>query len=167
MAPTRPAKTTPMDRTSGWTTPLAMADATWVLRIRKAMKLKAAAQTTASRGVRTRVATTVAIELAASWKPLVKSKARAMPMTATSARSFICSGPELNPGWSGARAEGGAVVQAAVSVGAAPDDHGVAGPDRGVEGAAPERAGGERLPGVGGRGVGARGGGRRPPPGPR
>jgi hypothetical protein len=33
--------------------------------------LKKAAQMTAIRGVRTRVETTVAIELAASWKPLV------------------------------------------------------------------------------------------------
>ena len=82
IAPISPAKTTPMERTSWSTTPLAMVLATAVLKIRKAMKLKTAAQTTASRGVRTRVATTVAIELAASWKPFVKSKASAMPMTA-------------------------------------------------------------------------------------
>src|SRR5579885_312005 len=41
------------------------------------MKLKKAAQTTATRGLRTRVDTTVAMELAASWKPFMKSKARA------------------------------------------------------------------------------------------
>src|SRR2546430_956975 len=50
-----------MERTSWSTTPLAMVLATAVLKIRKAMKLKTAAQTTASRGVRTRVATTVAV----------------------------------------------------------------------------------------------------------
>jgi len=36
-----------------------------------AMKLKNAAQITALPGVRTRVETTVAMELAASWKPLM------------------------------------------------------------------------------------------------
>src|SRR5512145_2674856 len=41
------------------------------------MKLKKAAQATAFIGERTRVDTTVAIELAASWNPLMKSKARA------------------------------------------------------------------------------------------
>ena len=44
------------------------------------MKLKNAAQTTATPGVRTRVETTVAIELALSWKPLMKSKISATPM---------------------------------------------------------------------------------------
>ena len=47
------------------------------------MKLKKAAQTTAYCGRSTRVATTVAIELAASWKPFVKSNASAKMMTAT------------------------------------------------------------------------------------
>jgi hypothetical protein len=49
---------------------LATVLATCDLKIRKARKLKAAAQTTATRGVSTRVETTVAMELAASWKPL-------------------------------------------------------------------------------------------------
>src|SRR5205807_6908907 len=48
--------------------------ATRVPNIAKATKLKTAAQITAYRGDSTRVETTVAIELAASWKPLVKSK---------------------------------------------------------------------------------------------
>ncbi len=77
-----PANTTPIESTSCVTTPLAIVLATAVLKMRKAMKLKVAAHTTASRGVRTRVATTVAIEFAASWKPFVKSKASAMAMTA-------------------------------------------------------------------------------------
>ena len=45
--------------------------ATCVPKIKKATKLKKAAQKTAIRGERTRVETTVAIELAASWKPFV------------------------------------------------------------------------------------------------
>src|SRR6266850_687484 len=46
----------------------------------KAAKLKNPAHTTAIRGDSTRVLTTVAIELAASWKPLMKSKASAVRM---------------------------------------------------------------------------------------
>ncbi|CAN5742960.1 hypothetical protein BH11MYX3_BH11MYX3_05870 [soil metagenome] len=42
-----------------------------------AMKLNSAAQITATRGDRTRVDTTVAIEFAASWNPLMTSKIRA------------------------------------------------------------------------------------------
>ena len=45
--------------------------ATAVPKVNAAMKLKNAAQTTALPGVSTRVETTVAIELAASWKPLM------------------------------------------------------------------------------------------------
>ena len=70
IAPMRPAKITPIDRTSWCTTSLAMALATFVPNTRKAMKLKKAAHATASSGVRTRVETTVAIEFAASWNPL-------------------------------------------------------------------------------------------------
>src|SRR5215813_3643361 len=42
------------------------------------MKLKKAAKITARTGESTRVETTVAMELAASWNPLVKSKIRAI-----------------------------------------------------------------------------------------
>ena len=87
MAPTRPAKITPTESTSCSTTPLAMVLATWVLNTRKATKLNTAAQTTARRGESTRVATMVAIELAASCMPLVKSNASATAMTKTSATS--------------------------------------------------------------------------------
>jgi hypothetical protein len=48
-----------------------MVAATSVPNTRKAMKLKNAAQMTAWPGVRTLVAVTVAMELAASWKPFV------------------------------------------------------------------------------------------------
>ncbi len=60
--------------------PVPMVWATAVPKMRKAMKLKKAAQMTACLGLRTRVETTVATELAASWRPFVKSKARAMKM---------------------------------------------------------------------------------------
>jgi hypothetical protein len=49
-----------------------------VPKIRKATKLKQAAQTTACFGERTRVETMVETELAASCMPLVKSKTRAI-----------------------------------------------------------------------------------------
>jgi len=53
----------------------------------KAMKLKNAAQATAMGGERTRVDTTVAIELAASCRPLRKSKIRATAMRAARSMS--------------------------------------------------------------------------------
>ena len=56
--------------------PVAMVAATTVPNTRKATKLKNAAHSTANRGDRTRVDTTVAIELAASWNPLTKSNAK-------------------------------------------------------------------------------------------
>ena len=60
-----------------------------------AMKLKNDAQTTAHFGRSTRVETMVAIELAASCKPLRKSNARATatnPMRRGSARVVVCMG---------------------------------------------------------------------------
>ena len=89
MAPTRPAKITPIVRTLCTTTSLAMVLATFVPKKRKAMKLKVAAHRTAWRGERTRVDTTVAMELAASWNPLTKSKPSATRTTKTSARSSM------------------------------------------------------------------------------
>src|SRR5581483_2273266 len=80
IAPTRPAKITPFDSTLWSTTSLAMVLATAVPKITNAAKLKNAAHTTASRGASTRVETTVAIELAASWNPLKKSNASATAM---------------------------------------------------------------------------------------
>jgi hypothetical protein len=69
MAPTRPANTT-ASLTAFGSMMVPTVLATWVRKTMKAMKLKKAAQITASRGLSTRVETTVAIELAASWKPL-------------------------------------------------------------------------------------------------
>jgi hypothetical protein len=60
--------------TSGFITPLPIVVATFKGNIRKATKLKKAAITTAANGERTFVETTVAIELAESWKPFIKSK---------------------------------------------------------------------------------------------
>src|SRR2546423_15708086 len=83
IAPMSPANTTPIDRTSCATTSLAIVLATWVLNTRNATKLKNAAHATAYRGESTLVDTTVAIELAASWRTLVKSNANATAMTKT------------------------------------------------------------------------------------
>jgi transcriptional regulator with GAF, ATPase, and Fis domain len=57
--------------------PLPTVFATCTPSPKAAMKLKNAAQHTACIGVRTRVETIVATELAASWKPLMKSNPRA------------------------------------------------------------------------------------------
>src|SRR5512133_250080 len=97
MAPIRAAKTTV--RTSGvppalscskWTMPLPMVAATLSSAPHSTgmaeMKLKKAAQATATSGDSTRVETTVAIEFAASWKPLMKSKASATRMRATTTK---------------------------------------------------------------------------------
>ena len=57
--------------------------ATAVPTVNAAAMLKNAAQTTAANGLSTRVPTTVAIEFAESWKPLLKSNRNAMAMIAT------------------------------------------------------------------------------------
>ena len=78
MAPSREAKITlstievPCDfNRSKWMTPLPMVFATFTPPPNAAMKLKNAAQPTAIAGESTRVETTVAMEFAASWKPLL------------------------------------------------------------------------------------------------
>src|SRR6267154_2101249 len=70
--------------------PRPMVLATAVPRKKAARKLKAAAQITASLGESTRVETTVAMLLAASWKPFRKSKIKAtmMVMTTSSTSAF-------------------------------------------------------------------------------
>src|SRR4029453_7744978 len=98
MAPTSPAKITASLTTSGSTVlPTVLATAVW--KTRNATKLNTAAQMTAIRGVRTLVETTVAIELAASWKPLVKSNtsaSRTMAMTERRARSGMLDDDALH-----------------------------------------------------------------------
>lgn len=59
------------------------------LKTKKAIKLKIAAHSTAIKGVNTFVDTIVAMELAASWKPLVKSKTSAIPMMTIRKIMFI------------------------------------------------------------------------------
>ena len=77
------ARTTAGLTTAGSTVPLAMVRATCTPKIAKATKLKNAAHTTAQRGDSTRVLTIVAIEFAASWKPLLKSNTSAIAMIAS------------------------------------------------------------------------------------
>src|SRR5437899_9730419 len=80
MAPQRPARIIHWSTTFASTTPLPTVLATCTPKPKAATKLKKAAHTTAWSGVSTRVDTTVAMELAASWKPLMKSKIRATRM---------------------------------------------------------------------------------------
>src|SRR3990172_11930404 len=88
MAPIRADRTTRSSTTLVSTIPLPMVLATWMPRPKAATKLKKAAQTTACKGLRTRVETIVATELAASWNPLKKSKTRATTtMEATNSTS--------------------------------------------------------------------------------
>src|SRR5262245_33589579 len=70
-------QTTAVATIVGSTGPFPIVDATWRPKRKAAAKLKNAAQRTARRGVSTRVETTVAIEFAASFQPLMKSKTRA------------------------------------------------------------------------------------------
>src|SRR5215813_3270797 len=65
--------------------------ATAVPKTKAARKLNAAAQNTASRGESTRVETTVAMLLAASWKPLMKSNASAMRIETTTSNKLVCN----------------------------------------------------------------------------
>ncbi len=91
IAPTSPARTTSNVMTSGLTMPVAIVAATWI-ETNAPRKLRTDAIRTALRGDTARVDTEVAIELAVSWKPLVKSKNRATTMTVTSSRSTTGSG---------------------------------------------------------------------------
>src|SRR5215204_5329268 len=98
IAPASPAKTTASLTTAGSTVlPTVLATPVW--NTKKAAKLNTAAQMTASRGVRTRVETTVAIELAASWNPLVKSNtsaSRTMATTLSRTRSGMLDDDRLH-----------------------------------------------------------------------
>src|SRR6266700_4786565 len=81
MAPSSPARITFSSIISIRTRPFVIVLATAVPNQKAAMKLKKAAQRTARKGVRTRVETTVAMELAASCQPFENSKARVRKMT--------------------------------------------------------------------------------------
>ncbi len=104
MPPASPAATTVSVTTWVSTRPLAMVAAT--ARERKApTKLSTPEIATASRGPRAPVAIDVAIALPVSWKPLVKSKARAVMTTRTSTVSLLttCDGKSLLVGCEGIR----------------------------------------------------------------
>jgi len=83
IAPTSPARMTLASTAARSTNPLPIVFATAVPNRKTARKLNAAAQTTAAEGDSTRVETTVAMEFAASWNPLMKSKASAITTTAS------------------------------------------------------------------------------------
>src|SRR5256885_11878307 len=76
MAPTRAPKTTCVSTMPGWTIPLPTVAATLRWKTKTATTLKKAAKATACVGLSTPVETTVAIELAASWKPFMKSNSK-------------------------------------------------------------------------------------------
>ena len=80
MAPARPAKITGRVTRSCDTMPLAIVAATESER-KAPIRLRTAATLTAVRGLNAPVAIEVAMALAVSWKPFVKSKASAVPMT--------------------------------------------------------------------------------------
>ena len=88
MAPARPAKTRPIE-TALASMILAISLATFSGSTRKAAKFQKAAQITACTGVSTRVATTVAIELAVSWNPFTKSKTSAIATTRTTSSNGV------------------------------------------------------------------------------
>jgi hypothetical protein len=87
IAPMSPARITHSSTTAVSTTPFPTVRATLTPKPNAATKLKNAAQTTACSGDSTRVDTMVAIELAASWKPLMKSKTSATKMMPTTSES--------------------------------------------------------------------------------
>lgn len=80
IAPSNPPRTTSVLTTATSMSPAPIVLATAVPKVKAAAKLKNAAQATATRRVRTRVETTVAIEFAESCIPLMKSNASATPM---------------------------------------------------------------------------------------
>src|SRR6266481_1026676 len=94
IAPSRPARRTCCVTSSMWIMPLPIVAATAVPKTKAAMKFQKAAQTTARKGVSTRVETTVAMELAASCQPFENSKVRVRKMT-TSRREKLDTGGGL------------------------------------------------------------------------
>src|SRR6266851_5724742 len=92
MAPMRPARMTSFVTTARSIIPLPIVFATAVPITKAATKLKNAAHSTAFLGERTRVDTTVAMEFAASWKPLRKSNVSATRMMTTTAVKDVDKG---------------------------------------------------------------------------
>jgi hypothetical protein len=86
MAPISAAKTIVRVRALASTIPVAIVVATLIER-KAPMRFMSAARPTATRGRSAPVAMEVAIALAVSWKPLVKSKASAVTTTMTRSSS--------------------------------------------------------------------------------
>ncbi len=82
MAPNSAPKITFGSTMATWIMPCPIVRATAVPTVNAAAKLKHAAHSTAGNGLSTRVPTTVAMELAESWKPLLKSNRNATAMIA-------------------------------------------------------------------------------------
>src|SRR5947208_10186820 len=93
MAPIRPLNTMAGSgaTTDGSTIPLATVAAT-ASEMNAPAKLSSEAMPIATRGGSARVDIAVATTFAVSWKPFVKSKARAVPTTSTSSRSLCIRG---------------------------------------------------------------------------
>src|SRR3954468_2936757 len=89
IAPIKPPKMTAKFTAERSIIPFPIVLATAVPKPNAATKLKNAAHTTACPGESTRVETTVAIELAASWKPLMKSNVSATPIKPMTIRSDV------------------------------------------------------------------------------
>src|SRR4051794_18770034 len=83
IAPRRPPRTTCGSTMLCSIIPPPIAFATATLPVNSAAKLNVAAQNTAASGLSTRVPTIVAMEFAESWKPLMKSKKKAIATIAT------------------------------------------------------------------------------------
>ena len=90
MAPIRPAKTTVVVTAPESTMPWATVAAT-LSEMKAPAKFRTADSSTAKRGDIARVETEVAIALAVSWKPLVKSNASAVTTTMTRMTSELTS----------------------------------------------------------------------------
>src|SRR6476619_5824246 len=88
--PTRPAKTTVGVTTAASTTSLATVAATEI-EMKAPTKLSSEAKAIATWGLAAPVEIDVATTFAVSWKPLVKSKASAVPTTMTRMRSELTS----------------------------------------------------------------------------
>src|SRR4029450_9753710 len=92
IAPTSPASTTSSVIASASTIPFAIVAATSI-ETNAPRKFRIDAEITAARGESALVETLVAIELAVSWKPFVKSKKSGTTMTATGGGSQSMGAP--------------------------------------------------------------------------
>ena len=90
MAPTSAPNTMWVSTTPGSTMPLPTVAATFSWNRKMATTLKKAANSTACWGFSTPVDTTVAMELAASWKPFMKSNSKASATSIATTQKAVC-----------------------------------------------------------------------------